>query len=211
MTSGKFVVKDEERKSAVGYMTDFAKQNIAMEDIPKSALTPGELDGLVALAHKEAVAIARDILHLQLPKTLPITLVPIGASAASNRAVEATVLSNTGGDKEEDLDSDVEEDEDGDDGYESDVEPPLNDSERGAMASNTANAAMTAARYSALCEDIDDFEPDQCELAKSDITMADAGVPISGNGTNDDLEPRTVTEAGEPPVVCRFLVFIGGY
>ena len=181
-----------ERTSASGYIfnpdTDLHRAVHDDSPLPTSSLTDAQLNRLVELAYNEAAHVCRDILFIpvSLTPTRPLQLQALG-SAKQRRKVSAA--HRKGGDSDEDADEDEDEDEmeDGDDdSAESDIENEDNPSNIGEA---TAIAARDAARYAALCTDVEGG------IEAGSLRETDINLP-----SPHPLPPLTIVSQTELPV-----------
>ena len=153
MLTGKFTPKKSERTSRVGYIMDFESKTTPLESIPCSSLTSGDVDALLDVAYNEVKSICKDILSLRFNENLPILL-----SCVGNNPKNSTAPAGSRAESQDDseYESDVEDEDTGSDNdteAEKGTRAQRQDSEPGAMAAFTAEAACDTARLAALSED----------------------------------------------------------
>ncbi|KAJ7254267.1 hypothetical protein C8J57DRAFT_1437247 [Mycena rebaudengoi] len=146
LLSGSFKEK-RDRKARVGYVLDFDASPLTAMDrrLAEVKLTDSDMNSLVELAFLEASLICTEILYIPAPKPTaqkPLDLAPLGVPIPKAKA---------SGDEESDDDEDDFDDED----------PPLTSEPVTALDGSEelrmiALAAHDAARYSALCDDLED-------------------------------------------------------
>jgi hypothetical protein len=139
LLSGKFNVK-KERSSRAGYILDYDATPLTEDELLKARvdLTILEINQIVELAHKEAVAICKDVLHM------PVAAPPLQLAPLSGPTKKQTRCSEDSDSEDDDWEGDSEDGEDSHGTEFVDVE-----SEAGAVGA----AAMDAARYANLCEE----------------------------------------------------------
>jgi hypothetical protein len=146
LLSGKFDAK-KERTSRAGYMLDYDATPLTEDELHQACITLSthEINQIVELAHKEAMGVCRDILHMPVPK-LPLTLVPLSGPK------------DQGGQDDSDDDSGDDDDFEEDDHWDGDREDE-DDTERCEFvdaedeAGAAGAAALDSARYAHLCEE----------------------------------------------------------
>ena len=142
LLSGKFKEK-REKQSGVGYILDFDAAPLSPEDFRLAVvtLTPEDINKLVELGYKEAEMICKDLLKIpvaRLGTDKRMQLVAVGINKSD--------VSDDWSDDEDDPDDDPDDNE---------LEQ-CNGVEGATIAALTKSAARDTARYSALCDDLDD-------------------------------------------------------
>ncbi|KAJ7679396.1 hypothetical protein DFH06DRAFT_1166490 [Mycena polygramma] len=194
LLSGKFNEK-RERDSAVGYIMDYDAKGLSAED-QKSAMAKisnQDLDELADLAFREAAVVCKDLLCIPVAyptEEKPLDLTPLGASTRkANKAPSNEPNSDSESDVE-DIDDDVDCDSDTED-----VDP--NSMGEGLSLSQSAAAATRdVARYSALCQDLDEIAQ---KLSNADSTTATAEPTIAAG----PLLPPPPPPAARPLDIAR--------
>ncbi|KAJ6609185.1 hypothetical protein B0H10DRAFT_2226171 [Mycena sp. CBHHK59/15] len=171
LLSGKFNEK-RERDSAVGYIMDYDVKGLSAEEQTSAMakITDQDLDELAELAFREAAVVCKDLLCIPVvypTEEKPLDLTPLGAS---------TRKANNPPSHDSDSDSDLSDDDDVD--CESDTEDvdPNSMGEGLSLSQSAAAATRDVARYSALCQDLDEIAQ---ELPNSDSTTATADPTIA--------------------------------
>ncbi|KAH9929219.1 uncharacterized protein B0H18DRAFT_874204 [Fomitopsis serialis] len=163
-----------EREARAGYIFDFDNTPLSPEELANShvKLSTAELNVLVELAGKEASQIAKQLLHMKIPKrpwTLPGS---VGEMSSSSRKGKAS-----GDGNDSDWESDLEEDLHDD--WDNDADDVIGDAAPQAagqltMAVQLKDAVQHCARYAALCED---YDASVAELDRGDASSVDSKRP----------------------------------
>ena len=194
LESGLLKVK-RERESATGYI--FNSGNDTRKAAPgliiPARLSDRELNGLVEVAYDEASRFCREILFLPVPRldpTKPLQLRPLGAPALRKNKKSQKKKSEVDSSDDE-FSGEEDEDESGSDDEGSGPEEnsamttPKPSSDVPLTLDNvTAKAASEAARYTALCNDLDDI------MESADIRAADIATP----------KPHPLPASSSPPL-----------
>ncbi|KAJ7147344.1 hypothetical protein C8R46DRAFT_1359850 [Mycena filopes] len=149
LLSGTFKEK-RERNARLGYVlrVDFDASPLTAEDrrLAEVVLTDADMNSLVDLGYLEASLICSKLLHMRVPgkpsPNKPLDLAPLGVPTPNTKSTPS-------GDEE-----DKDDDDYGDTDEESDTEP-FAGSNHSAESHTIAVATHDAARYSALCEDLE--------------------------------------------------------
>ena len=156
MLSGKFSAK-RERSARAGYILDYDATPLSEEELLRAhvTLTTLDINRIIELAHKEAGAIAHDILHMPEPK-LPLTLVPLsGPNTPKSNSKAKGKAKYTADNQDGDSDNKTETDWDGDEEDEDDSGSGHGFIDVEQEAGAAGAAALDAARFAQLCDDYD--------------------------------------------------------
>lgn len=173
-------------------------------------LSDHELNGLVEIAYDEASRFCREILFLPVPRldlTKPLQLRPLGAPAPRKDKKRQKKSEVNSSEDESTGEEDEEESDSGDEG-------PGTEENSASIATRpssntpltldtvTAKAAAEAARYTALCNDLDGV------LESANIPAADIATPKPHPLPISSLPPLPTTEPGTR-TTSRILDFAG--
>ncbi|KAG6895347.1 hypothetical protein C0992_001720 [Termitomyces sp. T32_za158] len=190
LLSGKFK-QDRERHSASGYIMDYDASPLTSDDkkLATVKLSHHDLNNLVELGFHEAYQICKDLLKISasLPTIdAPIDLVPLGS-------VPPRAQTSCSESKSSDVDSDTESDID----FDSDVGDGENIySTDLSFKAITTSAAHDAARYAAICEDIDSLvahrdDPDISRDIPLPPTIESLNLSISMDNSTSKYLPKS--------------------
>ncbi|KAI0645527.1 hypothetical protein C8Q79DRAFT_1104104 [Trametes meyenii] len=198
LLSGKLSAK-KERTTRAGYVLDFDPTPLTPAELDNARvqISESELNRLVELAHKEATLIAKQLLRMPIP-SLPYILTPLRTPNFRVRCPRRKIPPSPEKDEDEVSDNDdydIDEDantsgEDEDDlnqvcnlaggptsvltSGDPSVEPSESHPDMSALSGRTAAAAHSAARYSALSQDLENTLEELGNPSDSDLLPGSA-------------------------------------